>query len=136
MNYRNDDSWIGVVILLFSALSVYCVWKFSNTFGLDMTASFSVVGRLAIFTVLTGVSIYSSGHYTWYVFRFGNTWPILLGIFWICWWPALDYWAINGVPSFVESELTNIWWDAWYSKLGGFVGLVGSGYLAKKLLND
>ncbi|HMW86491.1 MULTISPECIES: hypothetical protein [Betaproteobacteria] len=136
MSNRSDDSWVGVVILVLAGLCAYGVWQFSNTFGLDMATGFSVIGRLVVFAVLAGAALYSSNSYSWDMFRLGNTWPLLLGVFWVCWWPALDFWAAKEIPSFMNPESASVWWDAWYTKWGGLVGIVGIGYLVKKMLDD
>ncbi len=142
MSSTRDNSWVGIASILVAGLCAYGVWQFSNTFGLDMATSFSVIWRLVIFAVLVGAALYSSNSHSSDIFKLGNTWPLLLGFFWICWWPALNFWAANEIPSFIDRGLAGIpdsasvWWDAWYTKWGGFFGIVVIGYIVKKMLDD
>lgn len=135
MSNRGDGSWIGFVAIILAAVFFYVLWLFAKAFGLDIKTSFSVIGRHVVFIILV-VAAYYSSDFGLDIFRIGNAWPILLGILWTCWWPALDYWAIKDVPSFVDAEIISVWWDAWYTKWGVLASIVGLGYLGNQFLNN
>lgn len=129
-NKNNDGIWILVIGAIVVAI-VFLVRLFATSFGLDASASVEVIVRHAALFVISGAA-----------WKFGedfdpihpkNTWPILLALFWCCWWPALDYWASQQLPSFFKHEEISIWWAAWYTKWGFFAAIVGAGYAGKKL---
>jgi hypothetical protein len=126
---------LAVGVLAVAALCALGIWRFSQAFGLDMSTGFSVVVRLLAVAVAAGLALYASSSYSFDMFRLGNTWPILLAMLWVAWWPALDYWAAQEVPTFLR-DTTSVWWDAWYTKAGGIICIVGLGYLIKKMLDD
>lgn len=90
-----------------------------------MDTAGSVLLRLLVLGMVT-VLLWEFADYS--PFELANTWPWLVGFLWVCWWPALDYWASQQVPSFLADQVALPWWDAWYSKAGGFGGLVGLCY--------
>lgn len=133
MSSNNNNDFILWVFVGVAAMIAYAIWQFSSYFGLDMNTGFTVVCYMAGLGFLTYLS-YSSDYGT---FEIGNTWPILLAALWLCWWPALDYRAsLLAVPGYFDSGSVSIWWDAWYTKLGGLVGIAGAGYSIKKLCSD
>ena len=136
MSDKRDDSLAFIIIFIFAGLCLYIGWLFSQTFGLDMETSGRVILRLLVLAVLFGASLYCGSSYSWDMFKLGNTWPILLGVFWMSWWPALDYWAAKEIQSLFGPNSSTIWWAAWYTKFGGLVGFVGGGYLIKKMFED
>ena len=58
----------------------------------------------------------------------------LLPLLWLCWWPALDFWAAKDLPALLVREEFLPWWAAWYVRWGVLLGIAGLGYLLKKLL--
>jgi len=130
---RNNDDGIFVLlgILAIVGILAFVVWKFSSFFGFDMSTGGAVLIRLVCLAVLIGLCWKFGDDFE--PIRLGNTWPILLAVLWFCWWPALDYWASQQRPAFFTQEEVNIWWAAWYTKAGGFFGITGLGFLAKKL---
>jgi len=120
MSNRNDGDWALFVVILGGGFVLFCVWWFSTTFGLDMS---------------TGALKFFDDYYD--TFRFGNVWPVLLGLVWCAWWPALDYWAAHaGYRLSLYDEDVTVWWNAWYTEFGVLVALIGGGFLAKKLVSD
>lgn len=125
MSKNNDDNLILIILLAVGGLIAYVVWQFATTFGLDMATAGTVLFRLLVLGVVT-VLLWKFAEYS--PFELANTWPWLVGFLWVCWWPALDYWASQQALSFLADQVTLPWWDAWYSKAGGFGGLVGLCY--------
>jgi hypothetical protein len=123
----NDDSWIAVAIVLVIAVCALAVWQFSTTFGLDMRTGASVLVGLVLLAVATGICWKFGDDFPLPV-DLATVWPILLGLLWVCWWPALDYWAAQQYPSFFQSDVVDVWWSAWYTKLGGLIALIGGGF--------
>ncbi|MFS2033533.1 hypothetical protein ACEN8I_05850 [Polaromonas sp. CT11-55] len=122
-----EDSWLLFVAVV--ALAVFVVWKFAAYLGLDMAVAGPVLARLAVLVVLTGLSWRLASD----IPPLGPkaVWPFLLALLWLCWWPALDFWAAKELASSSYEE-TLPWWAAWYTKWGLLVGLVALGYLVKK----
>ena len=134
MSTRRDDSWVGAAFLLLAGFLMLGVWQFSKLFGLDMATGFSVIFRLLVLATLCGISLYFWTTGTWDRFGINNTWPILVGLFWVCLWPALNYNAMNSVPSFMNPDSVSIWWGTWYGQWGGLVVIIGIGYLSKAII--
>jgi len=136
MSNRNGDDWVVFAAILGGGFVLFCVWWFSTIFGLDMGTSAKVMGLLAIPIVLGVVSLkFFDGYYD--MLRFGNVWPVLLGLVWVAWWPALDYWAAHsGYSLSLYDEDVTVWWNAWYTEIGVLAAIIGGGFLAKKLVSD
>jgi hypothetical protein len=136
MRNRNDNDLALLFMILGGGFILFCVWWFSTALALDMSTGGKVMGLLAIPIALGIASLkYFDGDYD--VLRFGNVWPVLLGLVSIAFWPALDYWAahIGFRPALYDEDVT-VWWNAWYTELGALVVFVGGGYGAKKFIND
>ncbi|VWC46165.1 hypothetical protein BAR24066_07381 [Burkholderia arboris] len=143
-NRRSDDSWIIFVIGGIVALFAYLVWQFSTLFGLDMSTGASVFFRLLFLAALVGGAWWFGNDFD--IIKLSNIWPIVLALFWACWWPALDYWSSQtGVrfsalaydqssPSLMDSD--TVWWAAWYTKGGIFAAILGLGYLGKRIFQS
>lgn len=118
-----DDGPLALAIV-FTALFLGAVWMFSQFFGFDAPTSFSVVSRLLL---LAGATFGC-----WYVgddapfLHLRKSWPLLVASFAVCWWPALDVWANHQYPRLWATDQVELWWNAWYTKLGVVLaGLIG-----------
>jgi hypothetical protein len=125
----SEDSWILFVIGV--ALAAFVAWRFSAYLGLDTATGGLVLARLAVLVVVTGLSWKVADEFPPLGPR--AVWPLLLSLLWLCWWPALDYWAVKDLPSVVAPEEMLPWWDSWYTKWGVLVGVAVLGYLVKKI---
>jgi hypothetical protein len=120
MNRENEFVFGGVLTII--GIGAFLVWKFS-----------------VIFKVLAGMAVVIIAGYAcwriekcWRFEKFSDIWPILvLPSFWLCWWPALDYWASKQFPAFLAPGM-NIWWNTFLFKAGVFLGLAILSYLVKK----
>lgn len=136
MSNRNDNDLALLVIILGGVIVLAFVRWFSSTLGLDMSTGASVMWRLAIPIALGAAALKFFDEYD-NTFRFGNIWPVLLGLVWIAFWPALNYWAAHGESSFsLTDEAVTVWYNAWYTEFGVLAAIIGSGYFIKKLTND
>lgn len=129
---RRSDSWVPAAAAAIVGLIAYMVWTFANAFGLDFRTGASVLGRLTALAVVLAVCWRFGEDFE--LLHLGNAWPVLLALFWACWWPALDYWAASEHPTFFEPEDVGVWWSAWYSKFSGAILLIAGGYGIKKLM--
>ena len=127
----SEDGWILFVICV--ALAAFIVWKFSPYLGLDMFTGGLVLARLAVLVLLAGLSWKVANDFP--LLGPGTVWPLLLALLWLCWWPALDFWAAKGLSPFPVHEDELPWWDAWYTKWGALVGIAACGYLVKKVFH-
>lgn len=127
MNHQNNNSDMLMFLFIFIAIGIgVLTWKVSDAFNLDLATGSKIVMGLLMVLVLTIASIYTG--------FFSKTYPILLGLFWVVCWPALDYWAASGPNSFdFLLDRKTPWWAAWYIKAGVLIGLVGIPYLIKKI---
>src|SRR3954468_8794296 len=125
----SEDSWILFVIAV--ALAAFIAWKFATHLGLDMVTGGLVLARLAVLVVVTGLSWKLAEEYPPLGPRV--VWPLLLSLLWLCWWPALDFWAVQDLPLSPAREDMLPWWGTWYTKWGVLVGIAALGYLIKKL---
>ena len=136
MSSRTNDD--GVLILLIilapAAVVAYCVWKFSQFFGLDFATGGAVCVRLFLLAVATAACWKASESMD--ELRLGNIWPVLLALLWVCWWPALNYYAAKDSVILFEYEDGGVWWSAWYTKWGVGLGIAGLGYSVEKWLED
>ncbi|WP_256375445.1 cysteine peptidase family C39 domain-containing protein [Polaromonas sp. JS666] len=125
----SEDSWLLFVVMV--ALAAFVAWKFSTYLGLDMATGGQVLARLAVLVVLTGLSWKLRDDFP----RLGPraVWPLLLSLLWLCWWPALDFWAAKNLPASLLHEETLPWWAAWYTKWGVLLGIAALGHLGKKV---
>jgi hypothetical protein len=89
----SEDGWILFVIGV--ALAAFIIWKFSPYLGLDMVTGGMVLARLAVLVVVTGLSWTVANDFP--PLRPRVIWPLLLSALWLCGWPALDFWAANGL---------------------------------------
>lgn len=128
-NNRNDGPFLAAALLLI--VGVACVWWFSDTFGLDFRTSAQVMALHLVVGAMAWVS-WRFGEYS--LFSFSNAWPALLGLVWMCWWPALEHWSLAAQTAFYQTEAPTIWWAAWYTKFGVLVLLVGGGYGFKAVM--
>jgi hypothetical protein len=125
----SEDGWLLFVVIV--ALVVFIVWKLSVYLGLDMATGGPVLARLAVLVVLTGLSWKVADDFP----RLGPRaiWPLLLSLLWLCWWPALDFWAAENLPPPPFREGMLPWWAGWYTKWGVLLGIAAFGYLVKKV---
>lgn len=136
MSNRNDNDLALLLVILGGGSILFCVWWFSTTFGLDMSTGGKVMGLLAIPIALGAASLKFFDDY-YDMLRFGNVWPVLLGLVWLAWWPALDYWAAHaGYRLSLYDEDVTVWYNAWYTEFGVLAALIGGSYFAKKLVSD
>lgn len=143
-NRRGDTSWVTIVIGAVVALFIYLLWQFSTFFGLDMDTGASVFIRLLMFVAFVGASWWLGNDYE--IIRLSNIWPIVLALFWACWWPALDYWSAGtglrfSAPAYGRSSpgpisVDTVWWAAWYTKWGILVAILGLGYFWKRVFQS
>jgi hypothetical protein len=133
MDKRNDDSWVGVLIVVLMAVCVGAVWAFSQFFGLDMATGGSVLLRLLLLTAVV-FGCWKFGDEVPLI-RLGNSWPLLLALFIVCWWPALDVWASRQSPHLWAEDHVVLWWNAWYTKLAVIVAGM-AGYAVNLRKND
>ena len=127
----SEDGWILFVIGV--ALAAFVVWKFLPYLGLDMRTGGLVLARLAVLVVLTGLSWKLADDFP--RLRPGAVWPTLLALLWLCWWPALDFWAARELPGSPLWDGDLPWWASWHAKWGILAGIAGCGYLAKKVFD-
>lgn len=124
----SEDSWLLFVVGV--ALAAFVAWKFSNYLGLDAATGGLVLARLAVLAVVTGLSWKVADDFPPLGLR--AVWPLLLSLFWLCCWPALDFWALKDMPSVPVLEEMLPWWDTAYAKWGLLAGVAALGYLVKK----
>ncbi|BBQ03607.1 hypothetical protein BSFA1_87350 (plasmid) [Burkholderia sp. SFA1] len=136
MSNRHDNDLLLFLMILGGGFFLLCVWWFSTALGLDISTGGKVMALLAIPITLGIASLkFFDGDYN--MLRFGSVWPVLLGLVWMAFWPALDYWAAHGGyrPSLYDEAVTT-WYNAWYTEIGVLAAFIGGGYAAKKLFND
>jgi hypothetical protein len=63
-----------------------------------------------------------------------DNWPLLLALLWACLWPALEFWGRTPWP--FDSNEATLWWADWYTRWGGFVGIIGLGYALTATFGD
>ncbi len=99
---RNDEQANLVMLLVLGVAAVigFIVWKFSALFGLDMATGGKLLMGLIALIVLVGLAIRSE------LFNLGDIAPAALAGLWLCFWPALTYWAAASsiVPAFARSD--------------------------------
>ncbi|BCQ29992.1 hypothetical protein NK8_81830 (plasmid) [Caballeronia sp. NK8] len=136
MSNRNGNDLVLLVVILGGGFILFCVWQFSNAFGLDMSTGSKVMALLAI-PIALGITSFKFFDGDYDMLRLGSVWPVLIGLVWVAFWPALDHWAAHGGyrPSLYDEDVT-VWWNAWYTEFGALVALIGGAYGAKKLFND
>lgn len=117
---------IGIAI----AVSVLFVWMLSSTSGLNVTASGSVLSRLIVLLVISGLSWMLGDDSPLVGLR--NLFPILFALLWWCWWPALDLWTSKDPSVLFHYEDVSVWRGAWYTKWSGFAFIFYFGYVLKK----
>jgi hypothetical protein len=127
----SEDGWILFVIGV--ALAAFIIWKFSPYLGLDMVTGGMVLARLAVLVVVTGLSWKVANDFPPLGPRV--IWPLLLSALWLCWWPALDFWAANGLSRGPVREEDLPWWAGWPARWGILAGIAAWGYLMKKLFD-
>lgn len=149
MNYHRSDAGntIFVGMLIATGFFLFLIWKFSGLFGLDFHTGLAVFLRLLVWTLLLAASWWFGDVQDIEQVRLGNTWPILLATFSVCWWPALKYWSMPfHMPTnfFGEQDFRleglyphsdPVWWATWYTRYGVFFGCLGLGYLIKKFFD-
>lgn len=130
MSRRSDDSdFFMLLALLAAGLIAGLVWKFSTAVNLDLKTGGAVLLNLLVWMAFFIASWKWGDDYGPFSLR--SLWPLFLGFFWACWFPALDYWALQGLPEWVLGEEHTPWWAKWYTKGGGFLLLAGGGYFIK-----
>ena len=119
----NDGPFVATALLFMVGLAG--VWWFSDTFSLDMETGARVLGMHAVLAVMAWITWQ---HSEYALFNLSNAWPVLLGMLWMAWWPALNHWEIASFPSFYHPDDISVWWAAWYTKVTVLVLIVGGGY--------
>lgn len=117
-----DLVWASIAIAVLAGIGL--VWWFSGAVGLDMATSAAVLWRLLVLAITTG-SLFYFGQ-TMELLHPSRTWPVLLAAGWGCCWPALDYYATLDESVALTAGLQP-WWDAWHTKVGGTLAIVGTG---------
>jgi hypothetical protein len=120
-----DGSKAGLTLGGIAVLAVVA-WHFLTHMSVGMEVS------LRLFSLVVSVA------YLTYSFRnsriLADNWPLLLALLWACLWPALEFWGRTPTP-FDPNEAT-LWWAAWYTRWGGFVGIIGLGYALTATFGD
>ena len=122
-----EDRWILFVIGVASAAFLAC--KFSGFFGLSRDVAGVVFSWMAVLAVLARLC--STLKFDFPRLRPEKTWPILLALLWMCWWPALDFWAGQSMAPTPGQAQAVPWWASGYVKWGGLVGFAALGHLAR-----
>lgn len=133
MNGRSssgDQTWPLAALLV--GIFLYGVWQFSQFANVDFATGFWMVVYFGVWGVVLGASVIF-GRYS--IFDIRGTWPIFLAFAWAGLWPALDFWAHQSIPSFLDASEYLPWWDRWYTKAGGFAALLFGGYAIKNWLD-
>lgn len=125
MSNRSDPIFIGIAIVAIGA--TFAAWNFSEALNLNFKTGSRVL--IGVF-IISAISIYSMLN-QW----FSAIAIFVLPILWFSCLPAIDYWAANSyTTNFGFSRYSEFpWWAEWYTKAGVFFGLLGFGYLIKKL---
>lgn len=131
MRNDNNNLW-GALFLLGIVIVVAILMGFKSWLGLSsVDTSAQIFLNLFLFAALAVVSWMYGGD----MLGLSQAWPILLAIFSLCWWPVLDDWAGQTVPTFLGEAYTP-WWNAWYTRWGAAVGILAVGYGIKKWRDD
>jgi hypothetical protein len=123
-----EDRWILFVIGVASAAFLAC--KFSVYFRLSRDVAGVVFSWMAVLAVLTRLCSTLKGDFP--RLRPRKIWPILLALLWMCWWPALDFWAGQSMAPSPGHAPVLPWWATGYAKWGGLAGILTLGHLARK----
>lgn len=130
---QNDGGDFAKFFVVMGLVAIACLVIFASKWlGINLDTSLRLVARLLVMTCLTGLILYISLSHSssWSMFALGNTWPLLLGGYWVCFWPVLEYKASMDATAFIEG---GIWWNAWYTKWGVLFTSVFGGYALKWL---
>ncbi|WP_124633946.1 hypothetical protein [Burkholderia cenocepacia] len=135
MNRQYGDSGAIVLVIFVAVVVVSLVARFSSILDLDFDVTLSMFFRFVMLACSIGVAWWACNQLN--VDGVKCIAPVALALFWGCWWPALDFWAGQseaGMSAMAYAPLsaadsTSVWWDSWYVKGGGLVGLSGVGYL-------
>lgn len=102
----------AVVIIGFLIIS-----KFSAALGLPSSAG----GPTLLMLLLWVVSLVACLAYLRDWHRYWS--PVLFALFWAAWWPAIDVWALGGLPEQFRNmdSFETPWWATGYSKWGGLL---------------
>lgn len=127
MAKSDEDIWIITLVVVFTAIGA--VLAFSKFFGLDPGTGGAVLLSLLLWMGVT-VGCWKFGDDVPFIHP-RKSWPLLLALLVVCWWPALDVWARHQSPRLWADEEVTLWWNAWYTKLA--VILAGLGGYAVNL---
>ncbi|CAN7585175.1 hypothetical protein [Polaromonas sp. LjRoot131] len=125
-----EDRWILFVIGV--AFATFLACKFSRYFGLSRDVAGVVFSWMAVLAVVTRLCSTLKGDFP--RLRPSKTWPFLLALLWMCWWPALDFWAGQSMAPSPGQAQALPWWGPWYARWGVLAGIVALGSLARKIL--
>jgi hypothetical protein len=120
-----NSSKTGLTLGGMAVLAVVA-WHFLT----DMSAGMEVFLRL--FSLIAAAAYLASSFRNSSILA--DNWPLLLALLWACLWPALEFWGRT--PSPFDSHDATLWWAAWYTRWGGFVGMIGLGYGLKATFGD
>ncbi|QRR07706.1 hypothetical protein FPJ27_15755 [Burkholderia sp. MS455] len=133
-----DESGVVVLTTFIVLVIAGLMWKFSAALGVDFLAAVSIFLRVSALAISVAVACWVFGRLNISCIKYIG--PIALALFWVCWWPALDFWATQsdvfralGSTSSDFNSSNSIWWDAWYVKGGVFFALLGTGYSVRWL---
>lgn len=124
MSSRNTESVVGLVVIVV-ALSIFWLSKELN---LDFTTTATCLGYSALVIITS-----------WFIKQFAFTeshlLPIVCSFLALSWFPALDYWALQELPSsaFRYSDFSKVlpipWYTTWYFKTAIFFAPLIYGYV-------
>jgi hypothetical protein len=125
-NRTDGTDWVIPAAIAATATIAFIVWKFSTALGLDMPSGANVLLRLVVLTALVVVSLKFGDEFE--IIQFQRVWPLFLVGLWMCFWPALDFWAQHGSPFASEEP----WWDHWILQWPAAI-LVSAGWIGYRI---
>ncbi|WP_066338963.1 hypothetical protein [Azohydromonas lata] len=130
MNTRSSNAdpvlFLIVAVVVAAAFGIY---QLASTLGLDFKTMLGVLLLSATVVALAGLCVYF-GRDAEFV-HISETWPLLLALEYMAWWPAMNVWAAGPLSAYMPDFYPVVWWNAWYTRAGVLAVCIGAWFLLR-----
>lgn len=130
METRNSNAdpvfFLIVAVVVAVAFGIY---QLGAVLGLDFKTMLGVLLLSATVVALAGGCLYF-GRDAEFV-HISETWPLLLALEYMAWWPAMNVWAAGPLSSYMPDLYPAVWWNSWYTRVGVLAVCIGAWFFLR-----
>jgi hypothetical protein len=118
----NADPVFFLIVVVVAAIA-FGIYQLAGAMGLDFKTMFGVLLMSATVLAVAGACLYFGRDAEF--LHISETWPLLLALEYMAWWPAMNIWAAGPLRSYMPDLYPAVWWNAWYTRAGVLALCIG-----------